>query len=376
MSVLTSPPAPRDAATPAPRPRGLLTGGRIGVCLWIAAMLVLPLVLRSELWLGIGILTLIVGVGALGMQVITGLAGQISLGHAFFMGIGAYSSAWLGADKGLPWWLWLPAAGLVAAAAGALVAPVAVRIRGLYLAVATLALVFIGLYAWETWTSLSGGVNGRPAAPVLFGDQDLSLGIMAGDQVVLDSFQAWWYFALAILLAVMLLTHNLKHSRLGRAFMAVRDKDVAAAVVGVPVTQTKTIAFVISSFFAGVSGALLVSYMGYFTPSQWHLMLSVDFIAMIVIGGMGTVSGALLGALFVRAMPEVVNHTSGFLPFVRKGTSTDGGITGPLLSGFLYGLVIVLILLFEPNGIRALVLRVWRRLRETLGRSRERRKTS
>lgn len=375
MSVLTSPPGAHDAATPRPRPHRRLTRGRAGVCLWVAAMLVLPLVLRSELWLGIGIFTLIVGVGALGMQVITGLAGQISLGHAFFMGIGAYSSAWLGVDKGLPWWLWLPAAGLMAAAAGALVAPVAVRIRGLYLAVATLALVFIGLYVWETWTGLSGGVNGRPAAPVVFGDQDLSLGVMAGDQMILDAFQAWWYFALAILLVVMLLTHNLKHSRLGRAFMAVRDKDVAAAVVGVPVTRTKTIAFVISSFFAGISGALLVSYMGYFTPSQWHLMLSVDFIAMIVIGGMGTVSGALLGALFVRAIPEVVNQTSGFLPFVRKGMSTDGGITGPLLSGFLYGLVIVLILLFEPNGIRALVLRAWRRLSEPLGSSRERRKT-
>ncbi|MFG2089669.1 branched-chain amino acid ABC transporter permease [Spirillospora sp. NPDC048824] len=376
MSVLTSPPGAPGAAASRPRPRRLLTRGRTGVGLWVAAMLVLPLVLRSELWLGIGIFTLIVGVGAFGMQVITGLAGQISLGHAFFMGIGAYSSAWLGADKGLPWWLWLPAAGLVAAVAGALVAPVAVRIRGLYLAVATLALVFIGLYVWETWTGLSGGVNGRPAAPVLFGDQDLSLGVMAGDQMILDAFQAWWYFALAILLVVMLLTHNLKRSRLGRAFMAVRDKDVAAAVVGVPVTRTKTIAFVISSFFAGISGALLVSYMGYFTPSQWHLMLSVDFIAMIVIGGMGTVSGALLGALFVRAIPEVVNQTSGFLPFVRKGMSTDGGITAPLLSGFLYGLVIVLILLFEPNGIRALALRAWRRLPGPLGGPRERRKTS
>ena len=376
MSVLTSPPAPDDAAISRPGPRGLLTRGRTGIGLWVAAMLVLPLVVRSELWLGIGILTLIAAVAALGMQVITGLAGQISLGHAFFMAIGAYCSAWLGADQGLAWWLWLPAAGLAAAAAGALVAPIAVRIRGLYLAVATLALIFIGLYVWETWTDLSGGVNGRPAAPVLFGDQDLSLGVMAGDQMILDSFQAWWYFALAILLVVMLLTHNLKHSRLGRAFMAVRDKDVAAAVVGVPVTRTKTIAFVISSFFAGISGALLVSYMGYFTPGQWHLMLSVDFIAMIVIGGMGTVSGALLGALFVRAIPEVVNQASGVLPFIRKEASTDGGVTGPLLSGFLYGLVIVLILLFEPNGIRAIVLRAWRRLPAPLGSSRERRKTS
>lgn len=369
MAVSTT--APVTPVQPsAPRTSRRPSLGQIGVGLWLVAMIVLPLVLQSEIWLGIGILTFIAGIGALGMQVITGLAGQISLGHAFFMGIGAYSSAWLGADQGLPWWLWLPASGLVAALAGALVAPIAVRIRGLYLAVATLALIFIGLYLWETWTSLTGGVNGRPAAAVVIGGQDLNYGLMSGDQVVLDAFQAWWYFALAILLIVMVLTFNLKRSRMGRAFMAVRDRDVAAAVVGVPVTRTKTIAFVISSFFAGMSGALLVAYMGYFTPAQWHLMLSVDFIAMIVIGGMGTVSGALLGALFVRAMPEVVNQSSGVLPFVSGGMSTSGGITAPLLSGFLYGLVIVLILLFEPNGIRALFIRAGRGIKRLAGGTR------
>lgn len=370
MSTLTTAAPPRlpDSGPSRRRP---LTPSRIGIALWLVAMIVLPLVLRSELWLGIGILTFIAGIAALGMQVITGLAGQISLGHAFFMGIGAYSSAWLGVDQGMPWWIWLPASGVVAAIAGGLVAPIAVRIRGLYLAVATLALIFIGLYVWETWSSLTGGVNGRPAAAVTFGDQDLNYGITSGNEVILTATQAWWYFALAILLVVMVLTYNLKHSRLGRAFMAVRDRDVAAAVVGVPVTRTKTVAFVISSFFAGMAGALLVSYMGYFTPSQWHLMLSVDFIAMVVIGGMGTVSGALLGALFVRAMPEVVNQTSGSLPFVTQGMSTSGGITPPLLAGFLYGLVIVLILLFEPNGIRALILRLWRGVLRIFGGTRK-----
>lgn len=364
--TLTSEGGNAEEATPRGRRRP--TNGQIGVAIWVLAMLVIPLVLQSGLWLGIGILTLIGAVGALGMQVITGLAGQISLGHAFFMGIGAYSAAWLGVEQGLPWWIWLPAAGLIAAVIGGLVAPVAVRIRGFYLAVATLALVFIGLYIWQTWSSLSGGVNGRAAAPVLIAGQDLAGGFYVGGQRILDAFQAWWYFALVILLIAMVITHNIKRSRLGRAFMAVRDKDVAAAVVGIPVTQTKTIAFVISSFLAGVSGALLVSYMGYFTPTQWAFMLSVDFIAMAVIGGLGTVSGALLGALFIRAMPEVVNQLSEYLPFVRQGMSTEGGITPPLLSGFLYGLALVLILLFEPDGLRSLLLRLGRTLRKPFSR--------
>ena len=331
---------------------------RVWVAVWIAAMLVVPWVVQSDLWMGVGIFALIAAVGALGMRVITGFAGQISMGHAVFMAIGAYTSAWLGVDEGLPVWVWLPAAAVVAGLAGGVVAPAAVRIRGLYLAVATLALIFIGTYVWETWTSMSGGVNGRTAPAVEINGQDLLDGYWSeSGEEILTSFQAWWYFALAVLLIVTVLTWNLKRSRLGRAFMAVRDRDIAAGVAGIPVTRTKVVAFVISSAFAGVSGALLVSYMGYFTPSQWTMMVSVDFIAMVVIGGMGTVAGAILGAFFIKAMPEMVNVVSPYLPFVSKDASADGGVTAPLLSQFLYGLVIVLVLIFEPKGLVALCKR-------------------
>lgn len=349
---------------PAPRPRG----PRLRIAAWIGLMLVVPWVIQSDLWIGIGIVALIAAIGALGMQVITGLAGQISLGHAFFLAVGAYTSAWLGVEQGLPFWIWLPASGLAAALVGALVAPTAVRIRGLNLAVATLALVFIGSYLWETWTSVSGGANGRPAAPIMIGDQDLLGGYWVGDREVLTSFQAWWYVAFVVLLIAMLCVHNIRRSRLGRAFMAVRDKDVAAAVVGVPVTRTKLAAFVISSFFAGISGALLVSYMGYFSPSQWNLMLSVDYIAMIIIGGMASVSGAILGAFFVIAMPELVNQLSYVLPFISSDASVSGGISSPLLAGFLYGLIIVLVLLFEPNGLRAMLQRLGNRIARLLSK--------
>lgn len=354
-------PAPVDddtAGGPADVVRTKKRSTRVWVAVWVVAMLLVPWVVPSDLWMGVGIFALIAAVGALGMQVITGFAGQISMGHAVFMAIGAYTSAWLGVDVGLPVWVWLPAAAVVAGLAGALVGPAAVRIRGLYLAVATLALIFIGTYVWETWTSMSGGVNGRTAPAVEINGQDLLDGYRSsGGEEILTSFQAWWYFALAVLLIVTVLTWNLKRSRLGRAFMAVRDRDIAAGVAGIPVTRTKVVAFVVSSALAGVSGALLVSYMGYFTPSQWTMMVSVDFIAMVVIGGMGSVAGAILGAFFIKAMPEMVNVVSPYLPFVSKDASADGGITAPLLSQFLYGLVIVLVLIFEPKGLVALFKR-------------------
>lgn len=348
------------AAESAPGTTGRAPAGRrrrlalAGLAAWILGMVLVPWVVSSDLWMGVGVFALIAAIGTLGLQVIMGFTGQISMGHAAFMAIGAYSSAWLGVEKEQPFWIWLPASALVAGLAGALFAPAAVRIRGLYLAVATLGLVFIGTYVWETWTDVSGGDAGRLAAPVIINDQDILNGYWSGDTQVLTLFQAWWYFALAVLLLVALLTWNIKRSRLGRAMMAVRDRDLAAGVVGIPVTRTKVIAFAISSAFAGVSGALLTAYMGYFTPGQWGLMLSVDIIAMVVIGGLGTISGAILGAFFVKVIPEVISWLSQYLPFISQDAKVDGGVTAPLLSQFVYGLVIVLVLIFEPRGLSQL----------------------
>jgi branched-chain amino acid transport system permease protein len=364
-STATSEAALAAPAAPPSRPRRVRMP-LIGVAAWLALMLALPWVVNSDLWMGIGVFTLIAGIGALGMQVVTGFAGQISLGHAAFLGVGATVGAWLGADQGLPWLVWIPAAAVITGLLGAAVAPVAVRIRGLYLAVATLALVFIVQYVLEVWTDVSGGINGRSAAPITINGQDLLQGYYSGDRQVLTSFQAWWYFALAFLLLVMLATWNLKRSRVGRAFMAVRDRDLAAGVAGVPVTATKVTAFAISAAMAGLSGALLSAYMGYFSPGQWSLMLSVDFIAMVVIGGLGSVAGALLGALFVRAMPQVVTSLSDYLPFISNDATSSGGVTAPLLSQFLYGLVIVLVLIFEPKGLVALVTRPFRWWRDRM----------
>lgn len=362
----TARPAGTNGAATRRRPDRRTT--RIAIGIWLAVMLVLPWIVDSELWLGIGIFTLIAGIGALGMQVIVGFAGQISLGHAAFIGIGASAGAYLGVDRGLPWYIWIPAATLLTGLLGAAIAPVAVRIRGLYLAVATLALVFIVQYVLEVWTSVSGGINGRTAAPVEINGQDILYGYWSDGEEVLSSFQAWWYFALAFLLIAMVATANLKRSRIGRAFMAVRDHDLAVGVVGIPSTTTKLIAFAISAAMAGLTGALLSAYMGHLSPGQWSLMLSVEYIAMAVIGGLGSVGGAVLGALFVRAMPQLVIVLAEYLPFISTELTTSGGLTAPLISEFLYGLAIVLVLLFEPRGLMALLTRPFERWR---GRKRE-----
>lgn len=372
MTVIVSPeatvPATATPAGKAPRAFRLPRGAHLWVPAWVVGMIFVPWVVHSDLWMNIGVFALIAAIGALGLQVIMGFTGQISMGHAAFMAVGAYTAAWLGVDHQQPVWVWLPAAALVSGLAGAVISPAAVRIRGLYLAVATLALVFIGAYTWETWASLTGGVSGRQAATVVIGGQDLLYGVWSGDRQVMTLFQAWWYFALAILLVLMVLTWNIKRSRLGRAFMAVRDRDLAAGVAGIPVTKTKVIAFAISSAYAGVSGALLAAFMGYITPTQWTLVMSVDFIAMVVIGGVGTIAGAVIGAFFVKAMPAIVTWISSFVPFISPDPKVDGGVTAPLLAQFLYGLVIVLVLLFEPRGLTAAFRKSFDALRSRAGR--------
>lgn len=328
-----------------------------GVLIWSVVLLAAPMVITSDKWMGIGIFALIAAISAIGLQVIMGFAGQISMGQAAFMAIGAYSAAWLGIDHGQPWWIWLPASALISGLAGAAFAPIAVRIRGLYLAVATLGLVFIGLYVWETWTGLTGGGSGRTAAAVEINGQNLLDGYWSGDTQILSLFQAWWYFILAVLAVVVLLTWNIKRSRLGRAMFAVRDRDIAAGVAGIPVTSTKVIAFAISSAFAGLAGALLAGYMGYMASSQWSLMLSVEVISIVVIGGLGSISGAVLGAFFFKAIPEAVNWLATFVPGISQDAKVEGGVTAPLLSQFVYGLIIVLVLMFEPRGLNAMLRR-------------------
>ena len=349
-------------------------------------------------WLRLLSTTAIFAIGALGLNILTGLAGQVSLGHAFFMGVGAYTAVWLGGPEdgpllglGLPIWIWLPAAGIVAALIGVAVGPTAVRVRGLYLAIVTLGLVFIGDYLFRNWASLTGGAQvGRDFPPLEFR-------WWKEEAPVIDftTPSTWFgvevsgiaktFFLLALLAGVYtLLAKNLQRTRVGRAFMSIRDRDIAAEIMGVNEFAYKLLAFGISSFYAGIAGALLASFLTRVIPEQWNLFLSVQFIAIILIGGAGTVTGALLGSAFVVLLPRIVQNFTlwlqslalegegilGAIANVFIATSqTDFGLintmagVGPGLSVaqlnlVLYGLLIIGFLIFEPLGLFGIWLRI------------------
>lgn len=344
--------------------------------------------------------TLIFLIAALGLNILVGLAGQVSLGHAFFMGAGAYASAYLGGEAtskvyglGLPIWVWLPGAGITAALIGILLAPVAVRLRGLYLAIVTLGLIFIGIHLGNMdWGRKFAG---DPGLGRRFPKMELSLWKSEEPLVSAASDGQWlWFeaskgqktylFLLAIALLMLLLAKNLARTRTGRALQAIRDRDVAAEVMGIPEFKYKVIAFALSSFYAGVAGALLASQAGSLPASQWSLFLSVEFVAILLIGGVGTISGTVLGTLFVLIGPRLIEQgtvwlkhqtgNEGPFTFIADLILTEGpGDFGPVsvatqASGWplnifdwnvmLYGLLIIVFLIFEPLGLFGIWLKV------------------
>ncbi len=334
----------------------------------VAAILVLavllPFAVTDDLLL---VLTLgmIAAVGAIGLNLVTGYAGQVSLGHAFFIGVGAYTGAVLGGDPdgpvlgyGLPMWVWLPAAGVVAAVAGLVVGPVAVRLRGLYLAIVTLGLVFLGDHVFREAREITGGpgVGRRGPALELFGIDFSRDGTVLG--LALTRGQLQFLLALAFLVVFAILGRNIARSGVGRAFGAVRDRDVAAAVIGVDLTRTKVLAFSMSSFFAGVSGALYYAVVGVFEPSAFGLLLSVQFLAMVLIGGVATISGSIMGALFIASLPRISGEIAHWLPFISETSGSSGLLSVFQLEAILYGLLIIGFLIFEPRGLFGIWLRV------------------
>jgi branched-chain amino acid transport system permease protein len=324
----------------------------------VAAVAAYPLIVTSEFWLSVMLFVGATAVGAIGLNLLTGFTGQVSLGHAFFLGCGAYTACYLGnpsdgspAGQGLPLVVWLPAAAIVPALVGLAVGPAALRLKGNYLAVVSLGLVFLGAHVFKEWDSVTGGSTGTSVLPSLtLGPVDFSG--MGG----LTKNQSLFFLVWAIVGLSALVSKNLVRSRPGRAMQAVRDRDVAAEVIGVSLARYKLGAFAISSAMAGLSGALYAVVLTYIEPGTWSLPLSIQFVAMVIVGGIGTTMGGILGALFIGALPELVKHYSDKIPFVAQ-TATEEGLSLPQLNQILFGLSIVLFLVLEPRGIAALWLR-------------------
>ena len=308
--------------------------------------LVVPLTL-DPYYLSIFNLIFIAIVGAIGLNILVGYTGQISVGHGAFMSVGAYTAANLAVRLDFPFWLSLPLGGLMAALIGAIVGIPSLRIKGLYLAIATLAAQFIIEWMINHFTWISGGVQAsiEVPRPSLFGH-------------AIASQREMYFFLLVFVVLAIVAALNLMRSRVGRAFVAIRDHDIAAQIIGIDVFRYKLIAFAISSFYAGVTGVLYTYYLGIANYEQFQLGVSIDYLAMIIIGGLGSILGSIFGAIFITLLPIAIRWTMesfGDLLFSQQVLAN----LIPNLRLILFGLLIIVFLVMEPEGLN----RLWRNIR-------------
>lgn len=323
----------------------------------VAGYLLAPRVL-SDFWLLVLNYAGVAAIGAIGLNLLTGYTGQVSLGHAFFLAVGAYTAAHFGAEQGLALPVWLLLAFAIGAALGGLIGPAALRLRGDYLAIITLGLVFVGEHLWDNWESLTGGGTGTSAAaPLALGPLDFGRLELGGE--VYSRNQGFFWLVWGLVAVVALLARNLTRSRPGRAMQAVRDRDVAAEVIGVSLARYKIGAFAVSSGLAAAAGGLYGALQGFVSLSDWTLALSISYIAMIIVGGVSTIYGSVLGATVITAIPRLIERYSASIPGLQTGPTDSGFISVASLNLVIYGVLIVAFLVLEPRGLAAL----WGRLK-------------
>ncbi len=364
--------ARRAAAPPRRSPLKLLL-----VLAALVVMLALPLYV-PEFWLRTGFAVFGAVVGAIGLNLLVGTTGQLSLAHAFFLAVGAVSYVYVSGEPGgigvadlaglgLPPIVGMVVGVLLAGLAGLLFSPLAARLRGIYLGVASLALVFIGVHVLNAWTSVTGGFNGRSAPEFslfgfTFGNTDPDLFILG---VPYREAERLWYLGLVLALGAYLFARNLLRSRPGRALQTLRDSEVAASVMGVNVQGYKARIFLVSSMYGGLSGVMYALSIGSIAPESFGLEVSILYLAMIVLGGLGSVNGAVLGAVFVSALPLVFQRYADAIPFV--GGQGEGGLAAGEAARYLFGAAIVLVILFEPAGLAGIGRRLTGRSRRRAG---------
>ena len=306
----------------------------------------LVLLLAAAPWLmseyGLAQLTfvLIYGIVGLGLMLLAGFTGLFSIGHAAFLGVGAYTQAVLN-NHGVPFPIALACAGLLSAGVGVIVGLPALRVKGIYLGIATLAFGFIVEEGLARWESVTGGNAGLHLKAIdLFGYK-------------VSSAESFYLLCLVLAIAATLGVLNLLRSPTGRAFVAIRDSEISAQSMGIHLARFKTMSFAISAALAGVGGALYAHKLKFISPDQFGVLQSIDLILMIVIGGLGSVHGAFLGAIFLITMPQAIALAKDYLP--------DAIALAPGLQGVVYGSVLIAFVLFEPLGLygRWLKFRTW-----------------
>lgn len=316
---------------------------KLRMALFLLFLVIFPFT-ATPYWLNLANQISIATIGALGLNILVGYTGQISLGQGAFMAIGAYSSGIFTAQMGVPFWLAVPAGALFTAILGTFFGLPSLRLKGLYLAIATLAAQQIVEWVITHWTGLTGGTEALSVpSPVLFG-------------VRLNRDFNFYWIGTGVALLVALGVANLFRSRVGRAFVAIRDQDIAASAIGVNVFGYKLLAFATSSFVVGLAGAMLAHYRSIVTWERFTIETSILYLAMIIIGGLGSISGSFFGATLIVLLPALISTIgrsfqdsapaiAKVLPAIQQGT---------------FGLIIILFLVLEPEGLA----RLWRNIKD------------
>ncbi|HYG60826.1 MAG TPA: branched-chain amino acid ABC transporter permease [Symbiobacteriaceae bacterium] len=324
----------------------------------LAILAVLPQVLGDE-WNWLIFLTnraLVFAIMAVGLNLLTGFAGQISIGHAAFMAVGAFASYGLTHFYGIPFWGAMPVAGLVAGLVGYGLGFPALRLSGHYLAIATLGFGVAVPQLLNIWESLTGGWTGvKPSAPYLFG-------------LSFREDRPYFYLLLVVLWLLAGMAFNIVKTRTGRSFIALRDSEVAAQAMGISLTKYKTMAFAVSAFYAGIGGSLYAHMINYVSPHDFGLGISMELFTIICLGGLASVNGAIIGAVFMSLLPKLVEKVS--VALQRSGAFDNSPFLSNMfknLNQVLTGVILILVVLYLPRGL----VDLWRHAREWYGRRAE-----
>jgi branched-chain amino acid transport system permease protein len=302
---------------------------------FLAILFTAPLYLQNY-WLGIANLIGITVIAVSGLNILIGYCGQLSIGHAGFIAVGAYTSAILTSRFGVPFPLALISAGLTAGLTGMIFGIPSLRVKGFYLAISTIAAQLILLWVINHWTDMTGGFNGMSVLYASIGG------------FTFRSEGSQFYLIMVITTVAVFLAKNMARTRVGRAFIAIRDNDLAAEVMGINLFRYKLLAFFIGCFFAGIAGSLLAHWMRFINTESFTFASSILYIGMIIIGGLGTTLGPILGVIFIRLLEVGVTQLSPALEVAFP--NLPSGFTAGI-SPMLFGLVIILFLIFEPRGL-------------------------
>jgi branched-chain amino acid transport system permease protein len=310
------------------------------LCTLLVGMVVFPF-LATAFLLDLATQVLLALIGSIALMLLTGYAGQISLGHAGLIAAGAFTTAILFKELSAPIWVTLPASGIVGAILGFVFGLPSLRLKGLYLALSTLALHFIVAYMGAEYESRRGFATGIVV-------ESPSLG-----PLIIEDPRAWYFTLLLVDVVFLVFATNLLRSRTGRAWMAIRDRDVAAEALGIKLSSYKLSAFVVSSVMTSIGGCLFAYYRSFVSVEAFSLLMTIEYVAMVIIGGIGSMLGAVLGTTFVVLLPYLIEAFVNAVQVPQRFTTFMFS-----LNHIIFGLIMIIFLVIEPGGLVGIWIRI------------------